>query len=191
MNIALALQEIADHYHNKVVKQVRKYSGAPYTVHTDEVAEIYAAVFPDDLIGKAIAHGHDLFEDTPITALDLRDELIRRGITDLADIEAVIAGITDLTDVFVREKFPKLNRATRKANERARLAGIPTRSKNIKLADLISNTRDIVKNDPDFARVYLDEKRALLPLLIDADPRLYREADNLCREGREILDLTK
>lgn len=38
-------------------------------------------------------------------------------------------------------------------------------AKLIKVADIISNTSDIAEADPDFARVYLNEKRLLLPVL--------------------------
>lgn len=42
----------------------------------------------------------------------------------------------------------------------------------IKVADLISNTSSIVRHDPKFAVVYLDEARQLLDVLTRADPRL-------------------
>jgi hypothetical protein len=42
----------------------------------------------------------------------------------------------------------------------------------IKCADLISNTSSIVKHDPKFAEVYLEEKRLLLDVLTKADPWL-------------------
>jgi hypothetical protein len=40
------------------------------------------------------------------------------------------------------------------------------------VANLISNTGSIVIHDPDFARVYTHEKRLLLGVMLDANPRL-------------------
>ncbi len=190
MNIVEALIKISDTYHNKVAKQVRKYSGAPYTVHTNEVREIYASVAPDDLIGQAIAEGHDLFEDTPLTPVELARILSMEYGFPADVIDAVILGIVELTDVYVREKFPTMNRKERKRNERERLGTISTRSKSIKLADFLSNTKDIVKNDPDFARVYLDEKEAALPYLVDGNPELLNRATHQLLDSKKTLGLT-
>ena len=50
--------------------------------------------------------------------------------------------------------------------------GRPQIFQTIKVADLISNTSSIVRHDPKFAVVYLDEARQLLDVLTRADPRL-------------------
>lgn len=67
-----------------------------------------------------------------------------------------------LTDVYTSERHPELNRATRKGLERDRLAKASLQAQLIKVADLISNTRSIVAEDPKFAVTYLQEKAALL-----------------------------
>jgi (p)ppGpp synthase/HD superfamily hydrolase len=78
-----------------------------------------------------------------------------------------------LTDVSRPEQG---NRATRKAIDRAHTASAPSEAQTIKLCDLISNTRSIVEHDPEFARVYLAEKRLLLEVMTKADPELMRRA---------------
>lgn len=177
MNIVEAMSVIADKYHNQVMGQKRKYSGEPYTVHTDAVEAIYASVEPCDLVGRAIAKGHDLIEDTPATALIIRKELADLGFgPEDPMVEEVITGIVELTDVFTKENYPKLNRATRKQMERERLGRISVRSKSVKLSDLINNTASIVSEDKDFAQVYIREKLELLPLLAEGNSVLLNRA---------------
>ncbi|HCP79386.1 MAG TPA: guanosine polyphosphate pyrophosphohydrolase, partial [Pusillimonas sp.] len=54
----------------------------------------------------------------------------------------------------------------------------------IKCADLISNTGSIVQFDPDFAKVYLEEKRLLLGVLTKADRRLWTIANEIAEGSR-------
>lgn len=177
MNLVEAMTIIADKYHNKVMQQKRKYTGEPYTVHTDEVEAIYATHFPDDMAGRGACKGHDLFEDTPIRPDGLRTELLALGIDILTpEVDEMIGIIIDLTDVYTKEAYPKLNRAERKRLERERIGKTSVKAKTAKLCDLISNTRSIVSQDKDFARVYLKEKFALLPYLADGSPVLLQEA---------------
>lgn len=140
--------------------QRRKYTGNPYADHLAEVAGIVAAV--GDVSGcvtttemVATAWLHDCMEDQGVE----HHELIRFG-------EYVCYGVEMLSDLETG------NRATRKAASRERLALSPAWVQTIKVADLISNTASIVQHDPSFAKVYLDEKRALLHVLLKADQRL-------------------
>lgn len=71
------------------------------------------------------------------------------------------------------------NRATRKAIDRRHLSEASSEGKAIKLADTIDNTSDIVQNDPEFAVVYLQEKRLLVPALSDSHSKLYEQAFRL------------
>ena len=75
------------------------------------------------------------------------------------------------------------NRAERKDASRKRLAGAEAWVQTIKCADLISNTSSIVKHDPNFAVIYLKEKRLLLDVLDKADPRLMALARSLSFES--------
>jgi hypothetical protein len=74
-----------------------------------------------------------------------------------------------LTDVSKPEDG---NRAERKALDREYIANATPDAKTIKLADIISNCSSIIKHDPEFAKVYLEEKRLLLEVLTEGDERL-------------------
>jgi hypothetical protein len=55
----------------------------------------------------------------------------------------------------------------------------PLKAKTIKLADLIDNSLDIQKHDPNFAKVYMQEKKALLEVLREGDATLYARAKKI------------
>lgn len=135
--------------------QVRKYTGAPYTDHLAEVAGIVGTLdFSHSVI--AVAWLHDCVEDQGVQYA----QLCRQFGPCVAD------GVMLLSDLEVG------NRAERKAAGRIRLAAAPRWVQTIKCADLISNTSSIVLHDPKFAVTYLEEKRLLLDVLTQADPRL-------------------
>lgn len=143
--------------------QVRKYTGNPYADHLAEVAGIVAAV-GGGAHSVAVAWLHDSIEDqgiSPSLVGDLFGGHVMKGVMLLSDLEAG-------------------NRAERKALSRERLAAAPDWVQTIKCADLISNTSSIVKHDPKFALVYLEEKRLLLDVLTNADPRLIKLAREQC-----------
>lgn len=151
--------------------QVRKYTGNPYVDHLAEVAGIamtawgfwprceHGGVDLDQYV--AVAWLHDCMEDQGISYEDL---VTRFNIT-------VAEGVRWLSDL------EQGNREARKLASRLRLADAPGWVQTIKCADLISNTSSIVKHDPKFAEVYLEEKRLLLEVLQDADPRLHAIAN--------------
>ncbi len=145
------------------VGQRRKYTGEPYIVHPAEVAKIVAGVpgATPDMV--AAAWLHDVVEDTGCTYTD-----IHMGFG--ADIATLVGWLTDVS------KPEDGNRAKRKAIDRAHTAEAPAEAQTIKLADLISNSRSIMSHDPEFAKVYLEEKRLLLEVLTKGDPGLHAEA---------------
>lgn len=153
--------------------QHRKYTGEPYIVHPIEVAQIMSMVTGDEEVLIA-ALFHDLVEDTAVTL-----EQIRKVFG-----ERVAVLVHEVTDVSRKEHG---NRALRKALDREHLARASFEGKSIKLADLISNTQSITHHDPDFARVYMKEKAALLPLLSDGSPALLMRASALVRAWEESL----
>jgi guanosine-3',5'-bis(diphosphate) 3'-pyrophosphohydrolase len=140
--------------------QVRKYTGEPYWHHLRDVAQLTAEALPEHHVAQAVAWLHDTIEDQDVTMLDLADffgEEVATGVMWLSDLE-------------------EGNRASRKAAARARLARAPAWVQTIKVADLINNTASIVEHDPKFAVTYLEEKRLLLLVLTEADPRLVEQA---------------
>lgn len=142
--------------------QKRKYSGEPYFVHCEEVAKIVESIGSDDNM-IAAAYLHDTVEDTGTSLATIVDEF---GM----DVAALVEDLTDVS------KPIDGNRAVRKRIDRFHTAGASVRAKTIKLADLISNSKDILKRDPDFARVYLAEKKLLLEVLTEGNHFLYERA---------------
>jgi (p)ppGpp synthase/HD superfamily hydrolase len=145
------------------VGQKRKYTGEPYIVHPAEVAKIVAGVpgATPDMV--AAAWLHDVVEDTGCTFTDIH---MAFGI----DIATLVQWLTDVS------KPEDGNRAVRKAIDREHTAAAPAEAQTIKLADLISNSRSIMAHDPEFARVYLAEKRALLEVMTRGDAGLHERA---------------
>jgi (p)ppGpp synthase/HD superfamily hydrolase len=141
--------------------QKRKYTGNPYADHLAEVCGIAASagwhnalIHPDKLM--ATCWLHDCVEDQGVLPSELE---IRFG-------QEVAAGVVWLSDLEVG------TRKERKAQSRIRLAQAPGWVQTIKVADLISNTSNIVEHDPKFAVIYLEEKRLLLDVLTKADTHL-------------------
>lgn len=146
------------------VGQKRKYTGEDYWHHPVEVLDILLSNLPQvsrDMQMAALLH--DVVEDTAVTLAQIED----------AFGELVSIYVEQLTDVSKPEDG---NRAARKAIDLAHTAKASPEAKTIKLADLISNSRSIVERDPEFAKVYLAEKRALLEVLKEGDPILYKIA---------------
>lgn len=171
MNLAFEAMEFAREVHRN---QKRKYTNNPYFDHLAEVVGItstvvsytcaYGFVTADEIL--ATAWLHDCVEDQGIT----KEELTYRfGVI-------VAAGVWCLSDL------EEGDRATRKRLSRERLSKAPGWVQTIKCADLISNTGSIVQHDPEFAKVYLEEKKLLLEVLDRADRNLWKIAYNLCEE---------
>lgn len=148
--------------------QVRKYTGEPYWKHPEEVAMLVAA-FSDSEAMYIAALLHDTIEDTDTTKEEIQ-EIFGSEVAELVD---------ELTNKFKDKSIG--NRAKRKALEADRISKISRNAKTIKLADLISNSRSIVERDPDFAKVYMEEKKAVLEGLQDGDPTLCAMANSIIR----------
>jgi calcineurin-like phosphoesterase family protein len=144
---------------HSAIGQKRKYTGEPYIVHPTEVATMVKQYTNDDNM-IAAAWLHDVLEDTNVSEQELRAEF-GDYITNL---------VLWLTDVSKPEDG---NRAARKAIDLVHTAMASTDAKTIKLADIISNVSSIREHDPEFAVVYLKEKKAQLEVLKDGNQELY------------------
>lgn len=173
MTIAYKSMMIAREAHKD---QVRKYTGNPYADHLAEVAGIVSTVVEWDSITAgcliATAWLHDIIEDCGYTAERLYAELMTDD-ESLGYVEQVVRGVVWLSDMETG------NRKERKRLSCERLSRAPHWVQTIKCADLISNTSSIVKHDPEFASVYLMEKKDLLSVLTNADRRLWNIASQL------------
>ncbi|MDN3724126.1 HD domain-containing protein [Aequorivita sp. SDUM287046] len=145
--------------------QRRKYKNEPYIEHPKRVVEILKTV-PHNSAMVCAAYLHDVVEDTPITLAEIEDNF---G-PDVAKL------VDELTDEYIKESYPSLNRKKRKQKEVERQKLISNTAKTIKLADIIDNTPDISKNDPQFAQRYIPEMASLLQALKGGDPNLWERA---------------
>jgi len=159
--------------------QKRKYTGEPYVNHTVQVAKIVKNYGGDDVMVYA-AVLHDVLEDTDTTKEELFNHL-RQIIGPEKAIE-VVKLVQELTDVFIKDDYPNINRKDRKEMEAMRLGSISPKAQTIKYADLLDNGQDIMKNDPKFGRVYLKEKEQILKHMNKGNQELYKK----CLSALEI-----
>lgn len=156
------------------IDQRRKYTDDPYIVHPVAVGRLLASLEQDD---EVIVAGllHDTVEDTPVTLAQIEETFGAR----VADLVNWVTDVSRPNDG---------NREARKALDRCHVAQAPAEAQTIKLADLIDNTKSIVRHDVDFARVYLAEKLLLLEVLSRGNPRLLHYAKWLARQSSNYLD---
>lgn len=149
--------------------QRRKYTDEPYIVHPAAVAELVRSVSTDDAL-LATAWLHDTVEDTDTT---------------LADIESHFgARVAQLVGMLTDSAQPQAkNRAARKLAHFRHTAEASPEAQTVKLADIIDNTRAIVRFDPHFARIYLVEKRVQIQLLKQGDAQLWQQASAIIEQG--------
>jgi (p)ppGpp synthase/HD superfamily hydrolase len=150
------------------VGQRRKYTGEAYIEHPTRVVVILTEAGINDPETLAAAWLHDVVEDTDVSIFEIQT-LFGSDVAQL---------VSEVTNVSTRADG---NRARRMELERQHLADASPRGQTIKVADLIDNTSDITKHDPEFARVYLREKQAILEVLTEAHPVLLERA----RQGVE------
>lgn len=156
--------------------QRRKYTNDPYICHPLDVVQILTQHGHTDPVMLAAAAMHDVLEDTAVTAEDLRKWY---GVPD-----EVVDLVEELTEPQVEG-----NRATRKAAEAIRLSTVSAEAQTIKCADMISNTQSIVKYDPGFARVYLQEKLDVLKRMKAAEYTIRSNAMLLCNRAADSIGL--
>ena len=155
--------------------QKRKYTGDPYVTHCAQVADLVASVGASFEV-QAAAMLHDTVEDCGITFWELAETFNPR-------VAALVLEVSDVS------KPSDGNRAQRKALDLAHLAKSSPEGATIKLADMIDNTRSIVKHDPSFARIYIPEKEALLSVLWHGDKTLYAMATEAVKDAKAALSL--
>jgi guanosine-3',5'-bis(diphosphate) 3'-pyrophosphohydrolase len=162
--------------------QMRKYTPEPYIVHPVRVMEL-CAKYTENTAILCAALLHDVLEDTNVTEAELLAFL--RTVMSEQEAERTLKLVVDLTDVYIKEKFPKYNRRTRKQMERERVARTSPDAQTVKYADIYDNTTEIVKHDPSFAKVFLHECRLTLRSIRSGNPQLYELAVNAVENGLE------
>jgi (p)ppGpp synthase/HD superfamily hydrolase len=172
VNKALAFAKDA----HESIGQKRKYTGEDYIVHPIEVSQIVKSVGGSEVM-QAAALLHDTVEDTNVTNAEIVEHF---G-------PAIAKLVNELTDI---SKLEDGNRALRKEMDREHSASASADAQTVKLADLISNSKSIVKHDPNFAKVYIREKEALLQVLDKGNSRLHAIATKQVADAKETLKIS-
>jgi (p)ppGpp synthase/HD superfamily hydrolase len=144
----------------------RKYTHEPYFSHPLAVANIVKIRGgSDSMIAAALLH--DVIEDTEFSVVDL----IKAGFTE--EIVSLVVELTNTT------KDMKASRKVRKKLDMERLSGVSKDAKTVKLADVIHNSGSIMKHDPEFAKVWMVEAKALVEALKGGDEILWKKAHKI------------
>ena len=158
-------KEYAMRMHDSI-GQKRKYTNEPYWVHLFEVEELVREA-GGTLSMRMAALLHDVVEDVGVPLSEI-ESLFGFNVRSLVEM---------LTDPPSTE-----SRKMRKEKTLERLKSASVEAKTIKLADIISNTKSVAERDPNFAKVYMQEKRELLKVLSDGNLCLYTQALSIVDE---------
>ena len=166
--------------------QRRKYVDEPYIQHPLRVMQTcrhYGYSLP--VLAAAILH--DVLEDTDTTTADLKEFLL----TAMSETDAnyTLTLVTELTDVYIKDHYPRMNRRQRKAKEAIRIENISAEAQTIKYADIIDNANGMANQDADFAAVYLNECITLLERMKRGNKELHNEAMDTVRKEMDQLKM--
>lgn len=156
--------------------QMRKYANERYIVHPIRVMEIVRE-FTQDVPPLAASLLHDVLEDTSITPEQLKYFL--DSVMTQDDSNETFKLVNELTDVYIKANFPKLNRRSRRSREAERLATTSEMAQTIKYADIVDNVNDIASQNTDFAIVYIRESKQLLTMIPKGNQALYLRAQQV------------
>lgn len=166
-----SLLNFVGHWHRT---QKRKYTGDPYVKHLIAVARMVKSYTHDSTL-VAVAICHDLYEDTNCPEKDLLDALSIAGYSRMEG-KLINRLIWELTDEYIKAKYPELNRRERKKREAQRLWAVSPQAQTVKYADMIDNVGDLAQNDPGFGKRYLSEMKDILNKMDAGVANLYKQA---------------
>jgi (p)ppGpp synthase/HD superfamily hydrolase len=169
-HILAQVKIFADNCHGD---QMRRYVQDRYIVHPIRVMQTLKQ-YTNEITVLSAALLHDVLEDTTVGKEEIRRFL--RTLMSEAQADAVVQLVEELTDVYIKTKYPQWNRRKRKNKEADRLENISADAQTIKYADIIDNAPEIAEKDPDFARRFLREYKALLKRMTKGNPALYQRA---------------
>ena len=175
------IQAVIDFVTQWHLPQKRKFTGEPYVTHLIDVYKKVSEVTKDKTI-QAAALCHDLYEDTDCSETQFVNYLLENGFSK-EETKRINSMVFNLTDVYIKDHYPHLNRRKRKTLEARRLANIQPDAQTIKYADMIDNSKSIVRDAPNFAGKYLDEMKQILEGMNKGDAKLFKQAVKQC-EGK-------
>jgi (p)ppGpp synthase/HD superfamily hydrolase len=168
---------ITKQHHNQVRKDGEYYPN--HLVRVAEMAENYVDY------GYEIGLCHDLIEDTPWTTKQLWEYLESIGYTS-DEAETICKSVHHLTEVYVSDYYPWLNRHQRKTKEAERLHAIQDKDTvTVKYCDLIDNLGAAMNLEPGFRKRYIAEKSYVIQGLTQGDPKLFSEVKKVLKQAEE------
>lgn len=162
--------------------QMRKFAKERYIVHPIRVMEI-VRTYTQELPLLAASLLHDVLEDTQVTPEALKYFL--DSVMSQEESDRTFKLVIELTDVFTKANYPKLNRRTRRTREAERLADVSADAHTVKYADIIDNVLDISRHDTDFALPYMRESKQLLQHMTHGNPALYARSLSVVNESMQ------
>jgi guanosine-3',5'-bis(diphosphate) 3'-pyrophosphohydrolase len=177
LHIATLLKAIEFAARKHSSQRRKDVEASPYINHPIAVARLVADVGEvTDLVTLLGAVLHDTIEDTKTTADELEQHFgrdVRRAVEEVTDNKA-------------------LDKAERKRRQVDHASGLSARAKTIKLADKISNLRDVMDSPPSNwtleRRVeYLDWTEAVIAGCRGTNAPLEKLYDQTLRLGRDKL----
>ena len=179
-----ALQKIKEFAATSHGQQWRKFADEPYINHPIRVMEICQRYTNNESI-LAAALLHDVLEDTEIGKDELHEFLYTVFDREIAN--QTLTYVEELTDVYIKSRYPQWNRRKRKTMEVRRLQKVSPEAQTIKYADIIDNSLDLKNAEPDFAKLYLHECNALLKDMIDGNSELHKLAIATVKECHHVI----
>jgi guanosine-3',5'-bis(diphosphate) 3'-pyrophosphohydrolase len=164
------IRNFADKAHGD---QKRKYTPERYIVHPERVMKV-CQQYTSSIPVLAAALLHDVLEDTKVSRKELHKFLL--AILSEKDAEQTTQLVVELTDVYTKSNYPRLNRKRRKQKEANRIEKTSPDAQTIKYSDIIDNCKEIVVHDPEFAHVFLMECKMLLRRIPNGNAELYNTA---------------
>lgn len=176
-----SIKEFTDKAHGN---QMRKYTPERYIVHPVRVMELLKD-YTNDITVLAAALLHDVLEDTPVSADEIKNFL--KTLLNQEQAERTLMLTQELTDEYIKEKYPQWNRRKRKEKEVERLAAVSPDAQTIKYADIIDNCKEIVRYDTGFAPKFISECSTMLKKMKKGNEDLYCIATKTIEEANAAL----
>jgi len=181
------LFEVIKHWHEG---QTRKGTDEPYHNHPVRVAKLVYEL--DDVrviafLGVEIALVHDVLEDCEGVTFQVFAKALSNAGYSPNEAYQIYEGAEDLKKFYTPELFPELNRAARSTAESKRLVTKGFMAQTVKCADIMDNAKDIAKELPSFASVWLPEKWETLKSLNNAHLAALNKAKNVVSESIEKI----
>ena len=180
----LILEKIAVFADEAHGDQRRKYADERYIRHPLRVmrtCQSHGYSLP--VLAAAILH--DVLEDTHTTPQEIREFL--STLMSETDTNHSLTLVTELTDIYTKERYPGMNRRKRKSKEAARIERISAEAQTIKYADIIDNVSGIAEQDADFAPVFLRECNTLLEKMLMGNNELRKQAMEIIAKEMDKL----